>query len=263
MKIIWLIFILVITQATEQIQAQEKSKIHFSLLGGVNSSKISLKSLSYSTPLNGNINIDVGSESSFGSRVSFYAGLKAEYELTSSLSLGSGISIENTGFTESYGKNVYIRGSGIFDSISGKDVIKLTYITAPLHLIFYGSLKRSRIYLGVGGYLSYGLTGTNNVYISSSSIVNVSDSITIISFSSDKNIKGISYRGNRWDYGVSIIGGIQFRNRFFIQGGFDAGMANILKDRFVVYDGTGKNVAYNYDNKKRMFKLGIGYILNK
>lgn len=263
MKIIWLIFILVIAQAKEQIYAQEKTKLHLSLLGGVNSSKISLKSLSYSAPLNGNVFIEVNSKSSFDSRISFYAGLKAEYELTSSLSIGSGISVENAGFTESYGKKVFVRGTSRRDSITGKDVIKLTYITAPLHLIFYGSLKRSRIYLGVGGYLSYGLTGTNNVYISSSSVVNVSDSITIISFSSDKNIKGISYRGNRWDYGVSVIGGIQFRNRFFIQGGFDAGMATILKDRFAVYDGTGKNVVYNYENMKRMFKLGIGYLLNK
>jgi hypothetical protein len=82
----------------------------------------------------------------------------------------------------------------------------------------------------------------------------------MITFSDNEKYKSVVFHANRFDYGVSIVAGLQLRNNFFIEGAFDDGLHSIFKDKFLVED---KNrTYYNFPNKKRTFRLGIGYLFN-
>ena len=257
------IWCLYLTFFRTQVSAQ---KFHFSVIGGATSSTVSVKnyarSSTYVIPVNGNSGlVSFYLESKNKSLRSFFGGMKFEFDLTNSITISSKLYLENTGYVARIDERVTLNVSPDIqgDSIRGEDRVKLLYLSAPLHIIFYAPLPKSRVYVGVGGFASYGLSGnlhfkdknsTNNAF-------NTQDSIIQITFNGSPRVKSATYHANRMDYGVSVIAGMEFRNNFFFEIGYDNGFATILKDRFIVAGGS--IIAFNFPNKKREFKLGIGY----
>ena len=122
---------------------------------------------------------------------------------------------------------------------TGKNITKLLYLSIPLHLVFYAPLEKTRIYIGVGGFVSYGLLGTYEFKPISNDDPGIIDSIGAITFSSNDKIKYATYHANRIDYGLSIIAGIELRNNFFFELGFTNGLRSVFNGRYVVLQDVG------------------------
>jgi len=191
-------------------------------------------------------------------RNSFFAGIKGDIELASGLSLGVNLILESTGFQENL-KQYYLSGSGaIFDSIAGKDVVRLIYMSAPVHLVFAAPIGNARLLVGAGAYISCGLTGNSDFYKLYSTYLPVTDSVEPVTFSNSSHFKSGFYHANRLDYGLSVMMGIQFRNRIFLEAILENGYRSVFKDRFVVEDAYGQMI-FSSPNKRRVVMMGLGY----
>ena len=243
------------------------AQLRYSVLGGVTNSKISIKefTLIRSKSIGPNTFLDERVLSRTLSGISFFGGFKFDYDLTNNISLSTRLVLDNVRFRQDIENRMSTQGNGGIlgrDSVFGEDIIGLLYLSVPFHLIFYAPLKKSRLYVGVGGYISYGISGYNEFKSTYSSTPTITDSIMQITFSSNEKVKSASYHTRRFDYGISLISGIQFRNKLFIEAGFDNGMNSVFKDRFITYFRQNTflhTVVHRFSNRKREFRLGIGY----
>ena len=176
---------------------------------------------------------------------SFFGGLKVEKELTNSLSISSGLLLDNVRYVQNIQQGHYVSGSSSAQYYTmGKNITNLLYLSIPLHMVFYAPLEKTRIYVGVGGYISYGLLGTYEFKPLSNDDPGIIDSIGAITFSSNDKIKYATYHANRIDYGLSIIAGVEFRNNFFFELGVTSGLRSVFNGRYVVLQEGG--VVYSY-----------------
>jgi hypothetical protein len=231
------------------------AQLNISVLAGVNNSKISLTNFKsvYTYSLT-----EISTNYQIKSAYSFFGGMKVDVDLTNNLSISSGLLIDNSEYSQDLKQYIFMVGSGT-DSTTGTDHVKLLYLSIPLRLVFFAPLKKSRIYIGVGGYINYGLLGTNEFQLSSTTIVPpIADSIAAVTFSSNKKITYPIYHANRIDCGLSVTAGIQFRNHFFFEAGFNGGLVSVFKDRYLVLD-TYDKAHYNFINRIRQYFLGFGY----
>lgn len=230
------------------------AQLKISVLAGVNNSKIPIETYNISY-LTSNFS-DISDSSHMESGYSFFGGLKIEKELTNSLSIGSGLLLNNVEYVQNIHQKHYINSSTQYLTI-GQNITKLLYLSVPLRLVFYAPLEKTRIYIGVGGYISYGLLGTYEFKTSSNNDPGIIDSIGAITFSSNDKIKYATYHANRIDYGLSVIAGIELRNNFFFELGVNSGLRSVFNGRYVVLHGSA--VVYNYYNTITQSLFGIGY----
>jgi hypothetical protein len=251
-------FLLICMAAVCHCHAQ---KFHVSVIAGANSFKTSVKDYRSRDVIDLYPNAVTFSESKVDPGYSFFGGLKFDFDLTTNLSLSSKLLLDHSRFTEHFER--FFGNDWWLDSAFGQDKVRLLYISVPLHFVFYASTKKFRIYIGTGGYINYGLLGTNEYKSFYSSVPWYTDSISQVAFNKSKKLRSVSYRANRFDYGLSVMTGIHLRNGFFIEAGFENGLNSIFQDRYPLYGVAGASdrneILYNIRNKRKEFKLGIGY----
>jgi hypothetical protein len=143
-----------------------------------------------------------------------------------------------------------------------KDKLTLNYIELPLELTYRFPVGRGHLVLGAGGYAA-ALVAADTKYKYKTSV-------------NGNDVPSMSYDGHqkldigndeaqddmkRWDFGLVGNLGYEFSNGWFIRGGVDAGLTNIVTGDHMngfastqtsssVVDNTSKNVSY---------LLSIGY----
>lgn len=237
------------------------AQFHIDVLAGANNNKISIRD--YSGAFYRRIadqTVGFARKSQNVSGFSFFAGIKGEMEITDRISITPELLLENVKFSQNF-RQLFGDGSNlIYDSVFGRDNLTFWYVSLPVHFTFYASLKKTKVFVGIGGYTSYGITGSNEFTRNYSSIISVTDSIGQISFSKNDKIKSAAYRCNRIDYGISVIAGFRLRNRFFVEGGFQNGFRSIFTNQFLVFNFQQTDrIDYRFPNKKIQFRLGVGY----
>ena len=232
------------------------SQVKIEVLGGGNLSRLSLKEYTAGYlyyPEDPNLPPNIRTiKREIKMSPGFFIGAGLEWELNSNLSLSSRMIVENVRLADQLRDHWYV------DSLTGRSTMSLYYLRLPLHLLFYAPVKKARLFLGVGGYAAYGLTGTDIFRPDDGG----RDSIEAVSFRKDGNDHYAFYHANRFDYGLSITAGIRFRSGLFLEASFVNGLRSITTDRYTAYHSNPANVEYGFKNYRRQFSLGIGYRLN-
>jgi hypothetical protein len=203
-------------------------------------------------------------------RYSYHAGLVFDYKLSRGFSIRSKLLLDNLGWKEDFSERgglspfSYAWPTPRADSVAGRELFKLTYLSLPINFIFSAPLKYIQLYFGAGAYVGYGVIGHYKVNFSENTFPGlIRDSISEITFSSDSLHHSAAFHAYSPDLGLSLTGGLEFRSGLFIDFSFNDGLKNVLKDRYGYIDhlsGTGKYTII-YPNRNRAFKLGIGYFL--
>jgi len=244
------------------MQTTARAQFHISAWGGVNYSWTSIKDFaSNSFNPSDPYTPSVTEKRRAYYRNSFFVGIKADIELADGLSLSTNLLLENTGFQENF-KQWYSQSVGgsdaIFDSLAGKDIVRTFYISAPVHLVFAAPIGTARFLVGAGGYISCGLTGTSDFQKFYDVNPYLSDSIKAITFSNNDHFRSSFYHANRIDYGLSVMMGVQLRNRIFVEAILEDGFRSVFKDRFIVRD-VNNQIVFSAPNKRRVVMIGVGY----
>lgn len=151
---------------------------------------------------------------------SFYVTGYADLPVSTNLSVQPGISLQGKGGTV---------GSGDFGT--SQDVKDdLMYIEVPVNFVYsIPTGNTGNIFIGAGPYAGFGIRAK-------STQGNLSESVSF----GDAGLKN-------FNAGLNFLTGFKFSNGFLINGGYDLGLTNILKDSGGV------------SAKTRGFSVGIGY----
>ncbi len=218
-KLILLSFIFMFTSSLIMAQSDEKDKMSFAVLGGVNYQNLTGKDFN-------------GDKLSTTGIIGFHAGINAQIPIVNQFYFQPGLLFST-------------KGAEITDDgITGK--IGLSYIELPLNLVYKGPLGSGFVMIGFGPYAGYGIngkatTGIGNVEsdVEFKNVVDANDPLTTTYF------KALDIGGNLFA-GYEMTGGI------FIQLNTQFGMINIHPEdnRFSGGETSRKNIG---------FGLSLGY----
>ena len=128
--------VLIIVLSASFTMAQEKSKVSFGLLGGVNFQN-----------LNGELSS--GDKLENDMLLGFHGGFNVQLPIVAGFYLQPGLMFATKGAKDTY----TILGSEFTNEI------KINYIEMPLNLVYKASLGKGFFMLGFGPYLAYGISG--------------------------------------------------------------------------------------------------------
>ena len=163
---------------------------------------------------------------------SFYFGATVDIPLGGKAVFQPGFSIIGKGSKVSYQNNLLGGNS------SGK--INIIYFEVPANAIFNIPVGKSNVFLGLGPYFAYALTGSA-LYVVNNSDVVADGKKQNINFGSDKDFK-------RFDIGANVLAGYQLANGLNIHTGIGASALKISnsKDTYL----KAKNLVYS---------IGLGF----
>jgi hypothetical protein len=154
----------------------------------------------------------------------------AEYNLNSSLSLWSNLSITQKGF------NQHIRYYYLPHVDSTADMTsRLAYLELPVYLKFETRLNQINLFYGIGPYIAYGLQGKITTKITGRNDLSITDKISWDKprdYIKSDLVKEYGYTGiKRFDFGLSTILGVRYKN-FIITAIYKYGLNNIMWEYF-------------------------------
>ncbi len=156
--------------------------------------------------------------------------LIAQYKLNSSLSLWSGLTVNQKGFNQHI-KYYYRPG---LDSTADM-TSKLTYLDLPIYLVFNTHLIQTNFFYGVGSYLSYGLQGKIITEITGRNDVSITDNMKwnkSYDYIKSDLVKSYGYTNlKRLDFGIGTMVGISVKN-FILTASYKYGLNNIMWECF-------------------------------
>ncbi len=182
--------------------------------------------------------------------IGYNVNLIAQYKLNSSLALWSGLTINQKGFNQHI-KYYYRPG---LDSTADM-TSRLTYLDLPIYLIFNTNLNQTKIFYGIGPYLSYGLYGKITTEITGRNDVSITDNMKwnkSYDYISSDLVKSYGYTNlKRIDFGIGTMAGITIRN-FMFTASYKYGLNNIMWE-------------YSQDEKmaNSSLSISIGYFFDK
>jgi hypothetical protein len=140
----------------------------------------------------------------------FHAGGLFNIDVTDELSIQPGVFYSNKGYQ--YNQALSNGTQTVQKPITGK--IQLNYLEAPLNVIYkFEATRKINGYLGGGGYVGYGLSGTYAVRNQTSDI------------SFTKSIEGYQYKNP--DYGVNAVIGTEISKHVVIEANYSLGLNNL------------------------------------
>lgn len=131
------------------------------------------------------------------------------------------------------------------------DQINLNYIEVPIN-VFYNSGMRNggKSFIGGGPYIGIATSGKYNsssvttTISGGSSFTNTSDASGAVTFGNGSgDVKSI-------DYGINILGGVQFQSGLILSAGYNIGLANLSNDT-------------STSTKNNGFNISIGFLLGR
>ena len=220
------------------------AQLRVGLIAGSGISRITIKDESVSGELGSDYYYSKGKTRN---SITYYGGLLATLRISSSLELRTKLSLNSKSWKEKVVYKVESSGSGTKDSTTSQRTYRINYLEMPLNLIFSSPLGKAKVLFGVGPYFSYALGGKYKMEVEHTITPNSTDSVALINFTS-KQVRGTAYDGNRFDFGASLVAGVEFRNGFFIDLNYTVGTKDILSDRYFVFP-----------NRWRVFTVGVGF----
>lgn len=164
------------------------------------------------------------------------------------LSTNSITTLKITGFFDKYlahglylepGIGVIGKGVKVYQSAQ-TNTITLTYMNIPVNLVYRFSIKRvGKLYTGAGPYMSWGVSGNNQ---NETTNVTSGQSVT---FGDTEDYK-------KFEYGATLIGGIELNNHLTFNLDYQYGFTNIAADQTIAQGTTSI--------KNRVFSMGLGFI---
>jgi len=204
------------------------------------------------------------------SATSWYGGFVFDYFFTDGLAIRWKLLLQNPGWKGQFVKtgnalaNYPLIPTSRADTVTGNDQYSLQYITLPVDIVFFASLKKARLYFGAGGYLAYGVAGHYKVSITHSTFSEVRDSVAEISFNPNTDqYRAAPYHAHRVDIGLTACAGIEFRNGLFIDMNYSVGLKDILIDRYGFQNTYGRDYDIVLPNRIRIFSVGLGYFITR
>lgn len=192
------------------------AQVRFGLGGGVN--------------LNQNIDQYQGETVANQAKVGYHVGGLADICLTNNLTLQPGLMYIMKGGLQQRSSEAQMP-DGFYEQ-KVKDKLALHYVEMPLILTYRIGVGRGNVVLGAGGYAA-ALTGANT---EQSYQLKINDQeIASKSYDEDQNLSIGNQPGDnlkRMDYGLVGNLGYEFANGWFLRGGVDAGMRDIMGDSF-------------------------------
>ncbi|MCD6062343.1 MAG: PorT family protein [Flavipsychrobacter sp.] len=223
------------------------AQVRFGLGGGVN--------------LNQNIDQYQGETVANQAKVGWHLGGLADICLANNLTLQPGLMYIQKGGLQQRTAEAQLPDG--FHELKVKDKLALHYIEMPLILTYRFGVGRGNLVLGAGGYAA-ALTGANT---ESKWKYTINDEdIESLSKDEDQNLAIGNQEGDnlkRMDYGLVGNLGYEFANGWFLRGGVDAGLRDIMGDNFApniaatqsapaVVNSSSRNVSY-------LFTLGYWF----
>ena len=201
--------------------AQEKTKLSFGILGGLNFQNLNGKDLG-------------GDKLENDMLLGFLGGINVQIPIAPEFYFQPGIMYSSKG-----AKNT----SGSITSTT-----KLNYIEVPLNMVYKASLGKGFFMLGFGPYVSYGMSG---------SVKTVSGSVTL---NRDVKFKSVVETGDNilvpyykaFDAGANIFVGYEMASGLFLQLDTEFGMLNINPEYKILSDDKSST-------KNTGFGLSLGY----
>lgn len=227
MKKIFLSICLVIGTLT--CFAQSDSQIKFGIVGGVSFSNLQETSSGSS-----------GSVST-GSLTTFHAGIFADFKAGDNFSVQPQLLYAGKGAADK--ENATSEGFGASENVK----LNLYYLHLPVYALYHAPVNDNDFFIGVGPFISYGLSGH-----SKGSITVTETDGTQTSTQSHNVDEKVNFGGSdtsdvkRTDFGASAMVGFKFSNGFLISARYDLGLSNIAP-------GTDADV------KTRVFAVSVGY----
>ncbi|MBS1520383.1 MAG: PorT family protein [Bacteroidetes bacterium] len=142
--------------------------------------------------------------------IGFHAGALFNIDVTDEISIQPGVFYSNKGYQ--YNQALSNGTQTVQKPIMGK--IQLNYLEAPLNAIYKFEVTRKlNAYLGGGGYVGYGLSGTYAVQ-------NQTSNVSFI-----KSVQGYQYKNP--DYGVNGVIGAEISNHVVMEANYSLGLNNL------------------------------------
>ena len=158
-----------------------------------------------------------------------------QVKLGRNISLRSGLIFSQQGVTVKHAEDE-------FGSVTSKT--RLNYLQVPVHAVYAFPVAPGALYVGLGGYAGYGISGeiknTLWFYTDDGGYEFVEK---LKAFKKSEEDGGNLQRA---DYGLSGIAGLQLRNGFFVQAGYQRGLANISRDKEDTYRNNGLQLTIGY-----------------
>lgn len=142
---------------------------------------------------------NLGGDISPDARIGFHAGVTAEFGLTEMISLQPEALV----------------------SLKGCDGVDPYYLEVPINVKFNFPLNADKVYLAVGPYVAYGISGSNNYFDANKSL----------------------------DYGIGIGAGYDWGEKWVFSLGYQMGLANI----------NDLPAPFDWTSKQNNVTLSVGY----
>ena len=206
-------------------QSEDKGKISFSVLGGVNFQTFNGKESN-------------GDKIENDLLIAFHAGLNVAIPIAPQFYFQPGILFSVKG-----AKNTSV---GIIGPFTG--TCKISYIEVPINLVYKGLLGNGYVMVGFGPYIGYGIKGKAS-YESGSVTVNTDIEFKNVVDSSDPALS-IYYK--KMDAGGNIFFGYEMAGGIFLQLNAQLGMLNIAPE-------DKRPLRSNPEVKNTGYGLSLGY----
>lgn len=165
-------------------------------------------------------------------------GLVAQYALSDKLAIRSGINYLQNGGVFNYTDNDFIVTKVKVDN-------KLNYLQLPVNFMYKLPIGKLELYAGVGGYISYGLSGKTK--ITKSYTLPDGNHVTEEERDAFKDAEKNGAGFRKVDFGASALAGVKLKNGLFANIGYQFGLTDIASDTDTKY--------FN-----RSLQLHVGYL---
>lgn len=181
-------------------------------------------------------------------KVGYNADIVVEYKFKRNLSLWTGMSLTQKGFSH-FIKNFY---SPRIDSTANL-VSRLTYLEVPVYLKFSTGFDRIDLFYGIGPYISYGFHGTITTEVTGRNDATVTEKMKWDkSYTYSDLVNNYGYANiKRPDLGVGTMLGVKYRS-FFAVASYKYGLRNVMWEYY--QDEKMSNVSLSFS---------VGYIFNE
>lgn len=225
------------------------AQLRFGFTGGLQSSNITVRSERedpITLPQLGNVTGALSGTTH--ALLTYYGGLVVDQGITSELSIRMKLLFNLKGWKE----NAQFQPSDPSSpTYSYQETYKISYLQAPLYLQFRPAIGKNHLLIGIGPYFGFAVDGRYRFRVKQTSDNNIKDSVDMIAVNSYQSKRALLH-ANNFEFGFSVLAGIEFRSGLFLDASLNAGMKNIMTDRYL-----------GFPNRYLVFSLGTGYFLHK
>jgi hypothetical protein len=223
------------------------AQVRFGLLGGVN--------------INQQVDHYQGETVANQAKTGYHAGVLADICLANNLTLQPGVMYILKGGLQQRSSEMNTPDGLLENKV--KDKLSLHYIEAPLTLTYRIGVGRGNVVLGAGGYAA-ALVDAQTEYSTKTELDG--EEVPSQSFEDEKNLQIGNQPGDhvkRMDYGLVGNLGYEFASGWFLRGGVDMGLRNVLGDshvpNFAASQSTAATNANSSKNVSYLFSLGYWF----